>query len=79
MLDLMRENRAKKRGGVSSAKTGRRLQPEDFLVSSQELLRQAKTHLRVLDPEVGEDELVKSVEAELDSIRQKVGDVRLGP
>jgi hypothetical protein len=50
LLDLMRENRAL---------------VQDNLVPCQSLLQEASKHLQILDPELGEEELVKSVAAEL--------------
>ena len=50
LLDLMRENRAL---------------VQDNLVPCQSLLQQASKNLQILDPELGEEELVKSVAAEL--------------
>ena len=37
----------------------------DTLVSCRDLLQQASKYLTILDPELGEQELVKSVAAEL--------------
>ena len=50
LLDLMREN------GASV---------QDNLVSCEQMLRRASEYLTILDPELGEEELVKSVAAEL--------------
>jgi hypothetical protein len=50
LLDLMREN------GASV---------QENLMHCQNLLQQATRSLKVLDPEFGEEELVKSVAAEL--------------
>ena len=52
LLDLMREN---ENGALV----------QDYLVSRQCLLRQASKHLQILDPELGQQELVKFVAAEL--------------
>ena len=49
LLDLMREYEA-------------RLQ--EMAAACQELLGNASQHLRILDPEVGEEELIKAVAAE---------------
>ena len=38
---------------------------QENLVACQDLLQQASKHLTILDPELGEEELVKSVAAEL--------------
>jgi len=38
---------------------------QDNLVHCQDLLQPASEHLTILDPELGEEELVKSVAAEL--------------
>ena len=50
LLDLMRENEA-------AVKTMLRLR--------QNVLRDASRHLKILDPEHGDEELIKSVAAEL--------------
>jgi hypothetical protein len=50
LLDLVREN-----GAFVQAN----------LLHCQGLLQQASKHLKILDPELGEEELVKSVAAEL--------------
>ena len=50
LLDLVRENGALVQGN---------------LVYSQKLLQQASKHLQILDPELGEEELVISVAAKL--------------
>ena len=50
LLDLMREN-----GDAVQAN----------LVHVQDFLQRASKHLTILDPELGEEELVKSVAAEL--------------
>ena len=50
MLDLMRKNRHA---------------VQDNLVSCAYLLQQASEHFTILDPELGDEELVKSVGAEL--------------
>ena len=52
LLDLMREN---ENGALV----------QDYLVSRQCLLRQASKHLQILDPELGDEELIKSMAAEL--------------
>ena len=59
LLDLVRENGE---------------QVQDNLVHVQYLLQQASDHLQILDPELGEEELVKSVAAEL----AKVTSLRAG-
>jgi len=48
LLDLMRENEAK---------------VQVMAAACQDLLGQARRHLKILDPEVGEEELIKAVEA----------------
>ena len=50
LLDLVRENGAA---------------VQENLVACQDLLQQASKHLTILDPELGEEELVKSVASEL--------------
>ena len=51
LLDLLRENEA-------PVKT-------TLFFSCQDVLQNARAHLKILDPEHGEEELVKSVAAEL--------------
>jgi hypothetical protein len=50
LFDLLRENEAA---------------VQDFSPQCRSLLRKASTHLKILDPEHGEEELIKSVAAEL--------------
>ena len=50
LLDLVRENRAS---------------AQDNLMPCQRLLEQASRHLQILDSELGEEDLVKSIAAEL--------------
>ena len=50
LLDLIRENEAA---------------VQAYLVQCQKLLQKASKHLQILDPELGEEELVESVAAEL--------------
>ena len=59
LLDLMRENRAL---------------VQDNLVPCQSLLQEASKHLQILDPELGEEELVKSVAAALASVTALVAE-----
>jgi hypothetical protein len=54
LLDLMRENKAA---------------VQDFLPVCQELLQISSGHLKVLDPELGEEELIESVADELAKVR----------
>jgi len=54
LLDLMRENEAR---------------VHTLAASCQELLERASQHLTILDPEVGEEELIKAVAAELAKLR----------
>ena len=54
MLDLMRENEE---------------ELQVFAAPFQELLELANQHLTILDPEVGEEELIKAVAAELARLR----------
>ena len=54
LLDLMRENEA---------------WVHKFLVGCAELLESASRHLTILDPEVGEEELVQAVAAALANLR----------
>jgi hypothetical protein len=55
LLDLMRENKAA---------------VQDQLAGCEELLALALKHLKILDPEAGDQELIKSVEAELANLRE---------
>ena len=50
LLDLMRENEARM---------------QIWAAACQKLLGQARRLLKILDPEIGEDELIKAVAAEL--------------
>ena len=50
LLDLMRENEAA---------------VQDTAGQYQQLLHQSSVHLKILDPEHGEEELIKSVAAEM--------------
>ena len=59
LLDLMRENGALVQGS---------------LVYCSYLLRQASTHLTILDPEVGEEELVTSVASELAKVKALIAE-----
>ena len=59
LLDLVREN------GASV---------QDTLVRCQGLLRRATSCLKILDPELGNQELVKSVAAELAKVRALMAD-----
>ena len=54
LLDLMRENEANVQVWAAACK---------------ELLQQALRHLEILDPEVGEEELIKAVAAEVAKLR----------
>ena len=55
LLDLMRDNEAAVQGSSSRCKS---------------LLHDASVHLTILDPEHGEEELIKSVAAELAKLSQ---------
>ena len=44
-----------------------------MLAACEQLLCRATKHLTVLDPEVGDQELIKSVAAELDNLREMAG------
>ena len=57
MLDHVRENGAEVQAN---------------LVPCQGLLQEASKHLQILDPEVGEEELVKSVAAELAKVAARM-------
>ena len=59
VLDLMREN-----GAAVQAS----------LVHCESLLQHASKQLKILDPELGEEELVKSVAAELAKVRALMAD-----
>jgi len=59
LLDLVREN-----GAAVQA----------ILVPVQELLAQASKNLTILDPELGEEELIKSVAAELAKVTARVAE-----
>ena len=54
LLDLLRENETT---------------VHDIRVSSLEVLHEATQHLKVLDPERGDQELIKSVKARLASLK----------
>ena len=54
LLDLMRENEARVYKAASSC---------------TKVLEQASEHLKILDPEVGEQELIKAVAAEMAKLR----------
>ena len=54
LLDLMRENEAK---------------VQKLAAACQEVLEHASRNLKVLDPEVGEEELIKAVAAEVARLR----------
>jgi len=58
VLDLMRENTA----AVQAS-----------LLHCQGILRHAMKHLKVLDPELGEEELINSVAAEQANLREMAG------
>ncbi|KAJ1478359.1 hypothetical protein T484DRAFT_2952085 [Baffinella frigidus] len=58
LLDLMRENQ----------------EAVHAMLSACQVLRDATTHLKVLDPELGEEELIKSVEAELANLVRMEGE-----
>jgi len=54
LLDLMHENEAS---------------VQKLAAGCAEVLREASRHLKILDPEVGEEELIKAVAAELTRLR----------
>jgi hypothetical protein len=54
LLDLMRENEAR---------------VHTFAVAYQKMLERASQHLTILDPEVGEEELIEAVAATLAKLR----------
>jgi hypothetical protein len=54
LLDLMHENEAR---------------VHTFVAVYQEMLERASRNLNILDPEVGEEELIKAVEATLAKLR----------
>ena len=54
LIDLMRENEAGVQGKAAAC---------------QELLERASEHLTILDPEVGEEELIQAVAAALAKLR----------
>ena len=64
LLDIFRENRAQVKLG------------HDTFVS---VLQQACTQLKILDPELGEQELIQLVAAELADLRQMVADAGQRP
>ena len=55
MLDLVRENRA---------------QVQDMAGACRQILQDASADLKILDPELGEKELIKSWEVELARLRR---------
>ena len=54
LLDLMRENETKL---------------QDWVVQCAAVLEHASQHLKILDPEVGEEELIQAVAAALANLR----------
>ena len=61
LLDIMREN------GVAV---------QENLVSCEYMLQQASENLTILDPELGEEELAKSVAAELAQVTSLIAENR---
>ena len=57
LLDLLRENEA----------------PVRYLRLIQNVLGLASLHLKILDPELGEEELIKSMAAEVAKLREMAG------